>query len=213
MPKPPKALLFIATGCQHCPMVLQALSELIKSGEISQLEITNIQHAPEKADEYQVRSVPWVKIGPFELVGLRSKTELQEWINRVDDADAMADYFSELMLAGEITKVQQMLEKAPETFSALIQLIGDEKTTLSVRIGVGAVIEDFSGSKLLKQYISSLAKLTHHKEARIRSDACFYLGLSHDEEARQYIESLINDNDAEVREIAEEALEELINIS
>jgi len=209
MPQPPKALLFIATGCQHCPTVLQALSELVKAGEISQLEIINIQHAPDKANEYLVRSVPWVKIGPFELVGLRSKTELQQWIKRVDDTDAMADYFSELMLAGEIKKVHQMLEKNPETFSALIQLIGNEKTTLSVRIGVGAVIEEFSGSKLLKQYIPSLAKLTHHYETRIRNDACYYLGLSHDEEARQYIEPLLNDNDAEVREIAEEALEEL----
>jgi len=211
MPQPPNALLFIATGCQHCPAVLQALSDLVKAGEISQLEITNIQHAADKADEYQVRSVPWVKIGPFELVGLRTKTELQKWINRVDDTDAMADYFSQLMLAGEINKVHQMLEKAPETFSALIELIGDEKTTLSVRIGVGAVLEEFSGSKLLKEHISSLAKLTHHKETRIRNDACFYLGLSHDEEARQYIEPLANDSNAEVREIAEDALEELTN--
>ena len=209
MSQPPKALLFIATGCQHCPSVLQALSDLVKSGDISQLEVTNIQHAPDIASEYNVRSVPWVKIGPFELVGLRSKTELQTWIKRIDDADAMSDYFSELMLSGEIDKVHQILEKSPATFSALILLIADEKTTLSVRIGVGAVIEDFSGTEQLKQYIPDLAKLTQHKETRIRNDACFYLGLSQDEEARQYIDPLLNDENAEVREIAEDALQEL----
>lgn len=207
---PPKALLFIATGCQHCPAVLQALSELVKSAELSQLNIINIEQAPDKADEYQVRSVPWVKIGPFELTGLRSKTELRKWISRIDDADATADYFSELMVTGDIKKVQQILEQSSEEFAALVQLTGDEKTSLSVRIGVGAIIEEFSGRPLLKQYIPAFAELTQHKLARIRSDACYYLGLSHHEDARLHIEALLNDEDAEVREIAEDALEELL---
>ena len=210
MPQASKALLFIATGCQHCPFVLQALSELIKDGQLAELEVINIQQAPDRAADHKVRSVPWVKIGPFELIGLRTKTELLQWINRVNDPEAMADYYGELMTSGELDKVIELIKQTPDTFSALISLMANTETTLSVRIGVGAIIEDFAGSDTLKQNIELLAKHTHDKDARVRNDACFYLGLSRDKAAEAYIRPLLDSQDTETREIAEEALEEIL---
>lgn len=209
MKQPPSALLFIASACPHCPTVLQALSDLIKSGDISQLNVFNLQHTPEEAAKYNVRSVPWLKIGPFELVGLRSKSEIKDWIKRIDDPDAMGDYFTELMTTGEMDKVQQIVAKSPETFSTLIHLIADSKTTLSARIGVGAIMEEFAGQQILKDNIEPLAELTKHKEALVRNDVCFYLGLSRDKKAKPFIEALLNDENDEVKEVAAEALEEL----
>jgi hypothetical protein len=46
-----------------------------------------------------------------------------------------------------------------------------------------------------------------HTQARVRTDACHYLGLSHNPAAQQYIQPLLNDVDAEVREVAAEALQ------
>lgn len=205
----PEALLFIATGCQHCPSVLQSLGELVKSGVLGKLEVINIQQHPEIASEYNVRSVPWVKMGPFELTGLRSKSELEQWLKRVDDPAAMGDYFSELMTSGEINKVQEIINNNPDYFSILLELMASPDTTLSVRIGVGAVIEDFSGGEILKNNIDALGEYTRHKEARVRNDACHYLSLSETSEALKYIKPLLKDDDAEVREVAEEAIEEL----
>ncbi|MCW8956127.1 MAG: thioredoxin family protein [Gammaproteobacteria bacterium] len=211
MTQPPKVLFFLATGCQHCPSVLQSLGELIKAGSIAELEVVNLQQSPERAVELNVRSVPWVKIGPFELVGMRTKTELKQWIERVNEPQAMADYYAELMTTGEIAKVIELVHKSPQSFAALVTLMADSETTLSVRIGVGAIIEEFAGSELLKQNIELLAQYTQDKDARIRNDACFYLGLSRDKAAEAHIRPLLESEDAETREIAEEALEEILN--
>ena len=207
-----RALLFIATNCPHCPAVLQSLTDLIKSGELAQLEIINIQQSPERAKQYNVRSVPWLKIGPFELTGLRSKDDIQQWIEKTNSDSAMGEYFVELMTSGEINKVQQLIQQQPESFRALLKLITEPDTNLSARIGVGAIIEDISGSDLLKQHIPILAEFSQNTDANIRNDACYYLGLSQDKSAKPYIEALLNDSDADVKETAAEALETLDKI-
>lgn len=209
MSHPSKVLFFLASGCQHCPSVLQSLSELIKEGSIAELEVVNLQRSPERAAELHVRSVPWVKIGPFELVGMRTKTELKQWIDRVNEPQAMADYYAEMMTTGDIDKVLALVKHSPDTFAALVALMADPETTLSVRIGVGAIVEDLAASDILKQNIDLLAKYTQDKDARVRNDACYYLGLSQDKAAEVYIRPLLDSDDAETREIAEEALERI----
>jgi len=205
----PKALLFITSDCQHCPGVMQSLTDLVKSGELGQLEIINLQQSPELAQQYNIKSVPWLKIGLFELVGLRSKSDIQQWIKRSNDDNAMGEYFVELMTSGEINKVQKIIETQPETFPALLNLIAETDSNLSARIGAGAIIEELAGSSLLKQYIPLLAKLSQHSIASVRNDACYYLGLSQDASAISYIEALLNDKDDDVKETAIEALEEI----
>jgi hypothetical protein len=209
MKQSPSALLMIATGCQHCPVVLQAMGELVKAGTIGRLEIINIQQNPEAAKEHNVRSVPWVKIGDFELVGLRSQQELARWAERAGDPAMMGEYFSELMTSGEIDKVQAIVENNPQHFSALLQLMADPDSSLSARIGVGALMEEFANGNLLKQNIDALGAYTENETARVRNDACHYLGLSGDTAAEKYIRPLLEDSDAEVREVAREALDEL----
>ena len=75
----PEAVLLLSTQCPHCPTVLQGLSELVKQGVISRLEVVNINVRPEIAERHGIRSVPWVKIGDFELEGLHSPAELRRW--------------------------------------------------------------------------------------------------------------------------------------
>jgi len=207
MKQSPSALLMIATNCQHCPVVLQAMAELVKAGTIGQLEVVNIQQNPERAKALNVRSVPWVRIGDFELVGLRTQGELKQWAERVNDPTIMGEYFEELMTSGEMNRVQQTVENNPDYFSALLELMAGAETSLSARIGVGALMEEFAGSELLKNNIDALGAYTRHDNARVRNDACHYLGLSQDPAAEKYIRPLLDDADAEVREVAEEALE------
>ena len=107
-PVPIQAQLFIAPGCPHCPAVLQVMSELIKSGEIAELDVTNIAAAPEKAKKFHVRSVPWIKIGPFEFTGAHTKSELLTWINRVHSPTGMIEYFNELFSQGSLKKVSNL---------------------------------------------------------------------------------------------------------
>ncbi|NNF96029.1 MAG: HEAT repeat domain-containing protein, partial [Halobacteria archaeon] len=89
---PPDAELLIATGCAHCPVVLEGLSTLIKEGVISSLRVINIVNQPERAQELGVRSVPWLQLGPFILQGLHSPAELREWAERAGSMEGMSVY-------------------------------------------------------------------------------------------------------------------------
>lgn len=209
MSQKPSALLLIATGCQHCPSVLQSLGELIKEGKLSSLEVVNIAEAPERAQALNVRSVPWVKLGEFELVGLKTKGELQQWIDKSENPQQTGDYFEELMTSGEISKVEQIIQDEPLKIQGLFDIMTNEKSSLSARIGVGAIMEELAASELLVQQIPVLGKLCQHNNPQVRNDACYYLELSQHRDAIPFIQPLLTDENIEVRETAEEALAEL----
>lgn len=209
MSQAPSALLLIATGCQHCPSMLQSLSELIKEGKIARLEIINIIQDPERAQALNVRSVPWLKIGEYELVGLKSKTEIMQWIDKSSNPEDMSAYFEELMTSGEISKVQQLVEEKPNHMKTLFEIMANESSGLSARIGVGAIIEQLEGSKILIDTIETLGKHCQNPLARVRNDACYYLGLSHHPDAIKFLRPLLDDADDEVKEVAQEALDEI----
>lgn len=209
MSQTPSALLLIATGCSHCPSVLQSLSELIKEGKLSSLEVVNIVEAPERAQALNVRSVPWVKLGEYELVGLKTRAELEQWIEKSSHPEDMAAYFEELMTSGEISKVQQIVEDKPQQIHTLFDIMANDQSSLSARIGVGAIIEQLAGSKILISHIDELGKYISDKNPRIRNDTCYYLGLSQHSDAEKFITPLLNDDDKDVRETAKEALEEI----
>ncbi|RDH84553.1 MAG: hypothetical protein DIZ80_03540 [endosymbiont of Galathealinum brachiosum] len=209
MSQAPSALLLIATGCQHCPSMLQSLSELIKEGKIAQLEIINITQDPERAQALNVRSVPWLKIGEYELVGLKSKTEIIQWIDKSSNPEDMSAYFEELMTGGEISKVQQLVEEKPDHMKTLFEIMASESSGLSARIGVGAIIEQLEGSEILINTIETLGEYCQNPLARVRNDACYYLGLSHHPDAIKFLRPLLDDADDEVKEIAQEALDEI----
>lgn len=203
---PPDALLYIANGCPHCPTVLEGLSELIKSGAIGRLEIVNITRYPELARQAGVRAVPWLRLGPFVLTGLRAPAELARWAQRAGSSAGMAEYLSELFAEGNLAEVRATLARAPLTAAALVRLLGDPDAELQVRLGAAAVIEDLAGSDTLAGLVAGLGELTRHADARIRLDAAHALGLSRSAAARPWLEALRADADADVREEAEDAL-------
>lgn len=207
VPSPPDALLYIANGCPHCPTVLAGLSELIKSGRLGRLEVVNISNHPELAQAQGVRAVPWLRLGPFELTGLRAPAELAQWAVRAQSPEGMSEYLRELFTEGNLAGVRATLARAPEqTATALVLLLGDAEAELQVRLGVSAVLEDLEGSATLAGLVDALGTLTRHADARIRIDAAHTLGLSHAPAARAFLEALADDRDAEVREVAQESL-------
>ena len=204
---PVQAQLFIAPGCPHCPAVLQIMSNLIKTGEIAELDVTNIVAAPEKARQFNVRSVPWIKIGPFELTGAHTKTELQTWINRVHSPTGMIEYFNELFTQGELKKVTALIKKDTHLLTTLLQMVGDEDTPLGSRIGISAIFEELKGKKILSTLIPQLEKLIRSDNKSIRNDACYYLGLTENPDVVPLIQSLSDESDADILETIDDALE------
>lgn len=208
----PDAVMLMGTTCPYCPTVLKALQSLLDSGHIDTLETYNIEEHPDIARQYGVRSVPWVRIGEFELEGLRSEKELREWAEKAASGGGLSDWLLEQLGSGRIDATLDRVLSEPKGMSALLALFEDPDTELNIRIGISAVMEDLEGSELLKAHTEALGALTLHKEARVRGDACHYLALSHDPSARKWIEPLLEDPDADVREVAQDSLATLADL-
>jgi len=202
----PDALLLIATGCPHCPTVLAGVSELVKRGMIGRVEVVNIAVHPETAERLGVRAVPWLRLGPFELEGQRSPAELKRWAERAGTHEGLAEYFRELLDTGALPKVLATVKRDPAGLDALLLLLADPGTTLGVRVGIGAVMEEFAGSTALQALVAELGKLTQSRDSHVRGDAAHYLGLARDARAAAYLKPLVNDPEKQVREIAQESL-------
>jgi hypothetical protein len=206
----PDALLLMGKRCPYCPTVLQGLEALRAEGVIGELETVVIEDHPERAAELGVRSVPWVRIGPFELAGLRSEQELRGWAEKAGTDAGMAGYLDELLSSGQVEKGMAVVHDNPGALNALLLLLANPDTQLNTRIGISVIREALENSVELQAIVERLGELTGHAEASVRGDACHYLALSGNSEAVDYIRPLLDDEDAGVREIAEESLEQLV---
>lgn len=206
----PDAQLFLTPTCSQCPTVLQALVDLVKTGAIARLEIINLVELPEDGNALGIRSVPWVRIGPFELTGLRGREELARWAVRATDPAAMADYFHELLTGGSLSQVLDRLNRSPELLAQLLPLIADPEAGINARLGASAAFEHFARTPPLAALVPQLEALANHSDARVRADACYILGLSGEAAACPVLTRCLNDESAEVCEIAAESLNVLL---
>jgi len=204
---PPDALFLLGTHCPHCPTVLQGLANMVKAGSLGTLKIVNIEQRGDIARELGVRSVPWVRIGTFELEGLRSEKELREWALKASANKGMSDWLEELLSSGNLEKPLQQVRSDPAVMDALLELFTDTETGLNIRIGISAIMEHLQETETLSAIVDRLGELTRHEDARIRGDACHYLALSGEPAATTYIKPLLKDEDKNVREVAQESLE------
>jgi thioredoxin-like negative regulator of GroEL len=205
----PDALLLLTSQCPHCPTVLQGLGELVKKGLVGRLEVVNIDARPDIAEQYGIRTVPWFRLGEFELEGLHSLAELQQWAERATSADGLSLYYTELFKQGQLPRVLSAIRRHEHHITALLDLTANPDTELTVRIGVSAVIEDNAGSRLLQAQLPILVQLARHSDPRVRSDAAHFLALSGSAAALAEIETLAQDPEPSVREIAEDCIVEL----
>ena len=204
---PPDALLLLGTHCPHCPSVLQGLANLVKAGTLGTLKVVNIEQRIDIARELGVRSVPWVRIGLFELEGLRSEQELAEWAIKASTRSGTSDWLNELLSSGKLDKALQRVRSDAAGMDAIMQLFKDPDTQLNTRIGISAIMEELQGTAALRAIVDQLGLLTQHEDARIRGDACHYLALSGSPKAADYIKPLLQDTDAEVRDVARDSIE------
>lgn len=179
---------------------------LVKEGEVAKLEVLNAGANPQEAERLGVRSVPWVRIGDFIFSGPRSYEELKRWARATRSTTGRGDYLVDLLASGGIGPALDLVRRHSEYLDALIPRVAVVDSPLQVRVGIGAIIEHLQGSKELAARVEPLAALTEHGDARVRADACHYLALTRSPAAVPHVRGLLDDADAEVREIAAESL-------
>lgn len=205
----PTVLMLMGTQCTYCGPMMQFLTELMKTGHIAELRVVNIEENPDMAQQLGVRSVPWLQIGPFELQGSRSKQELLLWLQRASSSGGMNDYLIEVLAEGNIDYANKLIQRYPQALENVIELMADPEAKINVRLGVGVIIEELAESEEFKVVLPRIIEYLSSSDARIRGDACHYLSLTKDPAYIALIEKLLSDDNEEVREIAQDSLDEL----
>ncbi len=206
----PHALLLLTPSCPHCRQVLHALTELLEEGRIARLEAVDITQEPGAVPSADIRSVPWIRIGPLEFSGGYSAAELDHWARAAAGEDGGAHaYLTDLLERGGLDRARTWLDRHPEYLPAVLDLLGDTRTPMAVRIGASALLEDLADDPRLDALLPRLAALIRAPEPQVRADAAHILSLLRSAEARPHLEALQEDPDAEVREIAAESLEKV----
>jgi hypothetical protein len=202
---PADALLYLSSHCPHCPAVLAGLSDLVKGGVLGRLEVVNLEVYSQAGVSDGVRSVPWLRLGPFVLTGARTSGELETWARRANGEAGMADAFHDLLKTGDLAQVLALIAADPDRLGALLPIVGNPEASMNVRLGAGAALEDYAGTPALADLVPALGEMSTHADARVRADACHYLGMAPGEAARPWLIARLADENAEVREIARES--------
>ena len=208
MTQAPSAKILITPQCPHCPGVISALVTLLKTGKIGKLEIINIIEHPEIAQQNGVRSVPWTQINSLDLSGALTGKELEKWV-AVATEQQQSDYLTHLLETDRLQQAVEQIKNNPQQLPDLLMLLNDLETPMAVRIGIGAVLEEFEATPLINAAIEPLLSMLASEHQQIRADAAHYLSLTADKEVIPALEPLLHDSAPEVREIAAETIGEL----
>jgi thiol-disulfide isomerase/thioredoxin len=205
-PTVPDALLLVSPGCPHCDGALQSLGHLVKEGVLGRLEVVNVAVHAERAAALGTRSVPWIRIGELEFDEALPEGELRNWAARAASPDGLASYFLHMLKNGRRGKVETMLRADPRRARFLVNLLENSDTSMAVRLGIGAVLEELQGSGVTDSMIPGLGVLATRGDQLTRADACHFLALIGGPNILPYLQACLEDEDEEVRAIAQEAL-------
>lgn len=206
----PDALMILGTRCPHCPAVLKQLSRLLEEGHLGRLQVINLEQHPEEAQQYGVRSVPWVRIGQYQLHGAQTRETMLQRIQWTHEQTTLKTTFDYLLSEAQVDQAIAQIKADPNKFSAIMDLLADPKTVLSTRIGIGVVMEEFAETALLDEQLERFATLAKHDDTRIRADVCHYLSLTtNNEKALAILKKHQDDPSDEVKEVVADSIEAL----
>lgn len=205
--------LFVATGCNHCPVVLSELSEQLKTGTIAKLNITNIAIDNTRAEELNIRSVPWFSLSSSHsfmiFSGNYSPKEIKSWLDVAQTNEGMKEYIEHSLASGELMTVVQAININPSVLASVIAMLGDEETSMDIRIGLDVLIEQFSATKTLKNYTDDLKKIAQCNIPRLQIDAFHYIALIGDIGNKVFLQKQVESTNQQVKDAAIEAIETL----
>ena len=205
----PAALLLVSSHCPHCHALETILKERASKGLVGQLDIINVEQSPEVAQQYGVRSVPWLQLGHFIFDEALTPAKLDRWIGHVKEDSGQSDYLAYLLEHGKLAKAIEWIEQGNATLDVVIPVLEDKDTKINVRIGIGAVLEHFEDTQVIREIIPELIGLMQSDNPSIRTDACHYLSLTQSIDVVESLKKRLNDEDDQVREVARESIETL----
>ncbi|MCX8069925.1 MAG: hypothetical protein N2738_05415 [Thermodesulfovibrionales bacterium] len=113
------------------------------------------------------------------------------------------------MEKGFLENIIDLFSHDTTCFSLIVDMLADER--IRVRIGATALVEHFaiSHNEHLSRLIPNIAQLLNNSNPTIRGDSAYILGLIRQPSCLPYLEMHKEDENMIVREIIEEAIDEI----
>ena len=213
MEKSNAVLLVIGPACPHCAAMIETLSELVKTGEISRLEIINAAKEQEWAQTMGIRSVPWVKLDDnIQLLGVHSAEDIRQWLEKIRSGTALKEYVHNSLKSGQLEFIVSLVRDHESKFKVLLELLSDPLLDMKSKLGIAAIMETIQGSDVIKASVPGLAALLDSDDVNTQIDCLYYLSLSGSVQAVPYVRKYLHHSHPALAEAAREALDELSNV-
>lgn len=204
---PAEVKILIAPTCPNCPKVVAACAEVAARLRQVSISIIDVQVFAELAGS--CRSVPTVVIdGTRTVVGPLSAAELTDLLGRRDQAGYFKEALASMIEAGRIDELVPLLmsDQGMPVLPALLAE-GTMQQRMGLMLAIQAALEQDPHS--LNGAVSHLLPLLESKDATLRGDTADILGQIGAPGARDALTRLLSDENLDVREMAEEALDML----
>jgi hypothetical protein len=201
--------VFITSACPNCPHAVRAANQMAILSQIVTVAIVDVERFPLLAERFKIRSVPMTVIDNELLIN--EVIPVQELANKIlaKQSDAYREeVFSSLVGTGNIELAsRRLLEGGQEKYF----LTSWKKSTLSTRIALlitakQAMAED---PEILYGIVRDLIMELRSDNVSLKGDTADLLGMIGHPDAKEHLEALLHGDNADIVEIAQDALENL----
>jgi len=201
--------IYSAPCCTFCHAMIKILEQLKSNEKIPLFNNIDISQNPEIAEKLHIRTVPFISIKGRIFIGKMTTAEIAHWYLKEDNTQGHADYFNWQLNKGEMKATESTLLLSPQLLTQAIKLLLDSETSLTVKIGLMALIEGFENTDQLRDCFSIIKQNSEHNDHRIRTDVTELILLSQHKDAKNVLTKMTLDDHPDVSEAALDALKML----
>ena len=205
-----EVVVFVAAACAHCPQAVRAAIQLGLASENITVSVVDVQFFENLAERHQAKSVPLTVIdGEYSFVGVEPAAKLASKIFALDASDAETLVFDSLLEAGRFADAA---EKVVGGEGLTPFLVAWTNSTTQIRIGLMLTVEQVFDRRrdALDALVPKLLPLLESEDAALRGDTADLFGQIGHADAAGPLKALLDDPNPDVAEIAEEAIDEIM---
>jgi hypothetical protein len=206
---PCHVMVLIAPTCPHCPQVVRAALLLAVRTSLITVSIVDAVQFEDLAQRYKVKSTPTTIINDgLTLIGRLTAEELGGHLLRLAESSSLTPIVESMIKAGRAEDAGELICAKEQPEAMLPVYVSKE---FSVRMGALVALEEAleRNPRILDPIVDELTSLLFQEEAALRGDTAALLGKIGNPAAIPALRKAAEDQDPDVREAAEEALQSL----
>jgi glutaredoxin len=206
---PANITVLVAAACPHCPTVVRMVLAFAAHQPLLNVNIVDVTQFVDLIDRYKVRSTPTVIINDAATyVGQVSEEQIVNHLVSEGKEGSLTEVFKSMIDAGRADDAAELLcrENRPQD---ILPIYNSEE--FSTRMGALVVMEEALeiNPKSLHPILHDLIALLSGEDIALRGDTADLLGSIGDPKAIPALQTLLEDENPDVREAAQDALDSI----